>query len=104
MFPALAGDFWQNFGNGLDQFFRHGMGGPGAKGIGITILVIGIVFACVSFAVHKFNPQSKLPGWFMCLCVALAGSVLMGGIDGPMSLINQARDTLYGWFGISSST
>ncbi len=55
MFPVLAGDIWQNVGNGLDGFFRNGLGGPGAAGFGIAILVIGFVFAGISFAVHKFN-------------------------------------------------
>ena len=100
---AGGGDIWTNVQNGLEGFFKNGLGGPGAKGFGIAILVIGFVFAGISFAVHKFNPQSKLPGWVSCLVVAVVGSILMGGIDGPMTLFNQARDTLYGWLGISAT-
>lgn len=94
--------FWSNLRAGLEGFFKTGLGGDGAQGIGITILVIGFIMSVVSFFVHKFSQRSQLPTWWQCLLVAVAGSILMGGIDGPMQLFEMARNTLYSWLGISS--
>ena len=101
---AGGGDFWQKFQVGVEGFFKNGLGGPGAKGFGIAILVIGFITACISFAVHKFNQSSRMPGWITCLAIAVVGSILMGGVEAPMQLFEQARNTLYGWFGISTGT
>lgn len=95
---------WSNLRAGLEGFFKTGLGGDGAQGIGITILVIGFIMSVVSFFVHKFSQRSQLPTWWQCLLVAVAGSILMGGIDGPMQLFEMARNTLYSWLGISSGT
>ena len=92
---AGGGDFWQKFQVGVE---------PGAKGFGIAILVIGFITAGISFAVHKFNQSSRMPGWITCLAIAVVGSILMGGVEAPMQLFEQARNTLYGWFGISTGT
>lgn len=96
--------FWSNLRAGLEGFFKTGLGGDGAQGIGITILVIGFIMSVVSFFVHKFSQRSQLPTWWQCLLVAVAGSILMGGIDDPMQLFEMARNTLYSWLGISSGT
>lgn len=96
--------FWSNLRAGLEGFFKTGLGGDGAQGIGITILVIGFIMSVVSFFVHKFSQRSQLPTWWQCLLVSVAGSILMGGIDGPMQLFEMARNTLYSWLGISSGT
>ena len=96
--------FWSNLRAGLEGFFKTGLGGDGAQGIGITILVIGFIMSVVLFFVHKFSQRSQLPTWWQCLLVAVAGSILMGGIDGPMQLFEMARNTLYSWLGISSGT
>ena len=90
-----GGQFWSNLRTGLEGFFKNGLGGDGAQGIGIMILVIGFVMAVVSFFVHKFTQRSQLPTWWQCLLVAVAG---------PMKLFEMARDTLYSWLGISSGT
>lgn len=99
-----GGDFWNQMENGLTGFFQNGLGGPGAKGIGIVILVLGFVCAGISFAMHKFNPQTKMPGWITCLIIGVFGAILMGGVNEPMTLFEQARNTLYGWLGISANT
>lgn len=101
---ANGNNFWSNLRTGLEGFFKTGLGGDGAQGIGITILVIGFIMSVVSFFVHKFNQRSQLPTWWQCLLVAVAGSILMGGIEGPMQLFEMARNTLYSWLGISSGT
>ena len=101
---ADLGNFWTNMKTGLDGFFKSGLGGDGAQGIGIAILVIGFVFAGISFTAHKFNPQSKLPSWIACIGVGIAGAILMGGIEKPMQLFAQARETLYSWLGLTSHT
>ena len=99
---ANGNNFWSNLRTGLEGFFKTG--GDGAQGIGITILVIGFIMSVVSFFVHKFSQRSQLPTWWQCLLVAVAGSILMGGIEGPMQLFEMARNTLYSWLGISSGT
>jgi hypothetical protein len=101
---ANGNNFWSNLRTGLEGFFKTGLGGDGAQGIGITILVIGFIMSVVSFFVHKFSQRSQLPTWWQCLLVAVAGSILMGGIEGPMQLFEMARNTLYSWLGISSGT
>ena len=93
-------NFFQNMGQHLTEVFRNGLGGPGAEGIGLTIMVIGLVMAVISFLVHKFNPQSRMPGWFTCLLIGLAGSVLVGGIDRPLNALKGIRDVLYEWLSI----
>lgn len=93
-------NFFQNMGNQLQEVFLNGLGGPGAQGIGLTIMVIGIVMAVISFFVHKFNPQSRLPGWFTCLLIGIAGSVLVGGMERPIQAFEAIRDTLYSWLSI----
>ena len=101
---ANGNNFWSNLRTGLEGFFKTGLGGDGAQGIGITILVIGFIMSVVSFFVHKFSQRSQLPTWWQCLLIAVAGSILMGGIEGPMQLFEMARNTLYSWLGISSGT
>lgn len=91
---------WNQFKTSMTNFFEHGLGGPGMEGIGIAIAVIGVVCACISFIVHKFNPQSRMPGWVMCLVIGLVGAIAMGGVSKPLALLKQARDTIYGWFGL----
>lgn len=91
---------WDGFKNSMTQFFEHGLGGPGMEGVGIAIAVIGVVAAAISFIVHKFNPQSRMPGWIMCLVIGLVGALAMGGVSKPLEILGQGRDLLYSWFGL----
>ena len=91
---------WDGFKNSMTQFFEHGLGGPGMEGIGIAIAVIGVVAAAISFIVHKFNPQSRMPGWITCLIIGLVGALAMGGVSKPLEILGQGRDLLYSWFGL----
>ena len=91
---------WENFKSQMTAFFQSGLGGPGMEGIGIAIAVIGVAVAAISFVVHKFNPQSRMPGWVTCLGIGLVGALAMGGVGKPIELLVKARDVLYGWFGI----
>lgn len=91
---------WDGFKNSMTEFFEHGLGGPGMEGIGIAIAVIGVVAAAISFIVHKFNPQSRMPGWIMCLVIGLVGALAMGGVSKPLEILGQGRDLLYSWFGL----
>ena len=97
--PFMAAS-WDGFKNSMTQFFEHGLGGPGMEGIGITIAVIGVVAAAISFIVHKFNPQSRMPGWITCLIIGLVGALAMGGVSKPLEILGQGRDLLYSWFGL----
>ena len=91
---------WDGFKNSMTEFFEHGLGGPGMEGIGIAIAVIGVVAAAISFIVHKFNPQSRMPGWITCLIIGLVGALAMGGVSKPLEILGQGRDLLYSWFGL----
>ena len=91
---------WDGFKNSMTQFFEHGLGGPGMEGIGIAIAVIGVVAAAISFIVHKFNPQSRMPGWITCLIIGLVGALAMGGVSKPLEILGQGRDLLYSCFGL----
>lgn len=91
---------WDGFKNSMTQFFEHGLGGPGMEGVGIAIAVIGVVAAAISFIVHKFNPQSRMPGWITCLIIGLVGALAMGGVSKPLEILGQGRDLLYSWFGL----
>lgn len=97
---VMAGG-WTNFKNAMTNFFYNGLGGEGTQAIGMIIAVIGIVLAAVSFVLHKLNPQSRLPGWFTCLIVALIGTLLFTGVAPVLKVVQWFRDTVLGWFGFS---
>lgn len=91
---------WEGFKQSMTNFFQHGLGGPGAAGLGIAIASIGVVMAVVSFVVHKYNPQSRMPGPVINLLIGLAGTILISGVEKPLKLLTQARDIIMGWFGL----
>lgn len=92
---------WKVFKQSMTNFFYNGLGVEGAQGIGIAIAVIGAILAAISFVVHKLNPQSRMPGWFTCLIVALIGTMLFTGVQPVLKVIQYFRDTILGWFGFS---
>lgn len=92
---------WSSFASSMKDFFYTGLGGTGTTAIGMVIAVIGIVLAAVSFVVHKLNPQSRMPGWIMCLVVALIGTLLFTGVSPVITIVTTIRDTVMGWFGFS---
>lgn len=92
---------WGAFKDQMTSFFYHGLGGEGTQAIGMIIAVVGIVLAAVSFVMHKLNPQSRLPGWFTCLIVAVIGTLLFTGVEPVLKIIQAIRDTVLGWFGFS---
>lgn len=94
------GTSWESFQQSMKDFFETGLGGPGMAGIGIAIAAIGIVAAIGSFVIHKFNPQSRMPGWITCLAIAVVGSIAISGIKQPLAIINMIRDTVMGWIGV----
>lgn len=98
---AVMATGWSGFKTSMTEFFYNGMGGDGAKGLGIAIAVIGIMVAALSFVVHKLNPQSRMPGWFTCLIVALIGTLLFTGVGPVLKIVQWIRDTILGWFGFS---
>lgn len=91
---------WSGFKQSMENFFKNGLAGDGMYGIGIAIAVIGVIAAAISFVVHKFNPQSRMPGWITCLVIAIVGALAMGGFEKPLKLLNKAREILYSWFGL----
>ena len=91
---------WDGFKQSMTDFFQNGLGGPGAAGLGIAIASIGVVMSVVSFVVHKYNPQSRMPGPVINLLIGLFGTVLISGVGKPIQLLTQARDTIMGWLGL----
>ena len=91
---------WDGFKNSMQQFFEHGLGGPGMEGVGIAVAVVGVVAAVISFILHRFKPQSRMPGPIMCLLVGLVGAFAMSGVSKPLELLGQARDLIYSWMGL----
>ena len=98
---AMMTGGWSNFRQSMSDFFYTGLGGDGAAGIGIVIAVVGVILAAVSFVMHKMNPQSRMPGWFTCLVIAVIGSLLFTGVQPVLDVIMWLRDTVMGWFGFS---
>lgn len=96
----LAGGGWASFKNGMTNFFQNGLGGEGAQGLGVAIMVIGLVAAVVSFVAHHFNPQSRMPSWIICLIIGVAGSLLTAGMSKPIQLFDRARDWIMSLFGV----
>lgn len=98
---AVMAGGWSEFKTQMTNWFYNGMGGDGMKGLGIVIAVCGIILAVVSFVVHKINPQSRMPGWFTCLVIAVLGTLLFGGVGPVLKIITSIRDTVFNWFGFS---
>lgn len=92
---------WTGFKDSMTEFFYNGLGGEGTQAIGMVIAVVGVLLAAVSFVVHKLNPQSRLPGWFTCLIVALIGTLLFTGVGPVIKIVQWIRDTVLGWFGFT---
>lgn len=92
-FVTLSG--WKGFFDGMNQMFREGLGTYGLQGIGIAITVVGLAMAVISYFVHKANQQSRLPGWFTWLVVALVGVIATSGIDKPIELLTRFKDWLF---------
>ena len=94
---------WEGFYTQMKGFFYDGLGGAGMQGVGLVIVSLGILFAAISFVVHKVNPQSRMPGWITCLVIAVIGAILLTGISGPLAIIKKIRDLILGWFGLTST-
>lgn len=95
---------WANFKTAMTNFFYNGLGGDGAKAIGMVIAVIGVLVAAISFVMHKMNPQSRMPSWFVCLIIALIGTLLFSGVGPVLDIIKWFRDTVLGWFGFNGQS
>lgn len=96
----LAAKGWSGFREGFDNMFKNGLGKDGAQGIGWAVLTIGIVFAVVSFAMHHFNPQSRMPSWGVCLTIAIAGALIITGIGKPAKWLISVKNWIYSLVGV----
>ena len=66
----------------------------------VMMIMMNVVAAVISFILHRFNPQSRMPGPIMCLLVGLVGAFAMSGVSKPLELLGQARDLIYSWMGL----
>lgn len=91
---------WTEIKDSATKFALEGFGGPGSEAIGIIIAAIGVLMAGVSYVVHKYNQQSRMPGPFINLFIGFIGAVLMSGVKGPIEWLKSIRDVVFGWLGI----
>ena len=91
---------WESVGQGLTSFFKDGLGGPGAQGISIAIMVAGVIGAVIAFFMHKFNPRTSMPGPIVCLLVGVGGAMIFGGVERPINWFKSAADWIYSVLGV----
>lgn len=91
---------WAGFEETLKNFFKDGMGQSGAKGLGIALVIIGLFMGALSFAMHHFNPQSRMPSWGICLAVAVVGSILTFGLDKPVNFFKSVGEWIQTLLGV----
>ncbi len=96
----LAGGGWEGFKTTMTDFFQNGLGNSGFQGIGIAVMVVGFMMAVISFAMHHFNPQSRMPSWIICLIIGVAGSFLTFGMSKPIQIFGMVRDWIMSLFGL----
>lgn len=94
---TLAG--WDHFNQQIDAFFNTGASGAFAP-IGYGLMILGFIGAGISFAVHKFNPQSRMPGWFSLLLVGLFGVFVSRGIQDVVTIFETVRSFLWNVLGL----
>lgn len=86
---AAATRGWGGFQKDMEGFFKNGLGNGGFKGFGIALMIVGILLAALSFSLHHFNPQCRLPSWPICLVVAIIGGILGFGVDVPVKFLES---------------
>ncbi len=93
---------WNEFGTKMQTFFEKGLGGGGLAGVGWCIFAISIVAGIISFAMHKFNPQTRMPGWITCILIGCVGLVATNGIGPFEKGIDKLSDFILGTLGIAA--
>ena len=94
---ALGG--WDHFNSQINTFFNEGASGA-FEPIGYGLMILGFIGAGVSFAIHKFNPQSRMPGWFSLLLVGLFGMFVSRGIGDVVTIFDTIREFLWNVLGL----
>ena len=94
---TLAG--WDHFNRQINAFFNTGASGA-FEPIGYGLMILGFIGAGVSFAIHKFNPQSRMPGWFSLLLVGLFGVFVSRGIQDVVTIFETVRSFLWNMVGL----
>ena len=92
---TLAG--WDHFNEQINLFFNEGASGA-FEPIGYGLMILGFIGAGISFAVHKFNPQSRMPGWFSLLLVGLFGMFVSRGIQDVEKIFDAVRKFIWSLF------
>lgn len=90
---------WDHFNTQIDAFFNEGASGM-FEPIGYGLMILGFIGAGVSFAIHKFNPQSRMPGWFSMLLVGLFGMFISRGIGDVVTIFETVRSFLWNMLGL----
>lgn len=94
---ALSG--WNHFNQQINNFFNTGASGA-FEPIGYGLMILGFIGAGISFAVHKFNPQSRMPGWFSLLLVGLFGMFVSRGISDVVTIFDTVREFIWNVLGL----
>lgn len=82
----------------VENLIMNGIGGPGAKAVGLVLMGLGILAAVISFAVHKFNQRSQMPGWFTCLMIGIVGGIITSGFSVPITVLKSIGDGILSMF------
>lgn len=93
-------NFFQNFGQKVNEFAMNGLGGSFAKGIGTFIAVAFALYGIISFIQHKRNPQSRMMPWFWCLVAAVLGITITWGPAVWISVLNNIAEFFRSMMGI----
>lgn len=94
---TLAG--WDHFNEQINLFFNEGASGA-FRPIGYGLMILGFIGAGISFAMHKFNPQSRMPGWFSLLMVGLFGMFVSRGINDVVTIFDTVREFIWTVLGL----
>jgi len=90
---------WAHFNSQINAFFNTGASGA-FEPIGYGLMILGFIGAGVSFAIHKFNPQSRMPGWFSLLLVGLFGMFVSRGIQDVVTIFETIHQFIWNVIGL----
>lgn len=90
---------WDHFNTQINEFFNKGASGA-FEPIGYGLMILGFIGAGISFAVHKFNPQSRMPGWFSLMLVGLFGMFVSRGIQDVVTIFDTVRQFIWNVLGL----
>lgn len=93
-FVTLTGKGWSGLAEGIKDVVMNGLGSHGFEAYGYLAIGVGLIGALISVFVHRVSQQSRFPGWFGFVVLALFGSLALSGIQFFIDLLTIVTD----WF------